>query len=148
MSSEKQIKLSIGARLLEERKRIDASQALLATHGEVSKVTQMKYEKDETSPNADYLAKVARFGVDVLYVVTGERTPIRQDVITWVEADDDIVDGRKVVHLDVRLQKLIDNFDAANTVGKRYIEAVAEFAARGPVTSVPDDDGPEAAHAA
>lgn len=65
--------LTIGARLAEERKRLGHSQTTLGTSAGVSKVTQFKYERDETSPTADYLARAGEMGVDVLYVVTGRR---------------------------------------------------------------------------
>lgn len=46
---------------------------MLAMHGGVVKHTQIKYESGINFPNAEYLARVAAFGVDVLYVVTGQR---------------------------------------------------------------------------
>lgn len=65
--------LTIGTRLLEERKRLKLSQTVMAAHAGLVKVTQINYEKDESCPNADYLSKVAELGVDVQYVITGRR---------------------------------------------------------------------------
>lgn len=65
--------LNFGDRLREERIRLGLNQGELATVAEVSKTTQFNYEKGERSPDAPYLAKVAAAGVDVLYVITGQR---------------------------------------------------------------------------
>lgn len=39
----------------------------------VSRGGLLKWEKNESAPNAQALAAMARLGVDVLYVVTGQR---------------------------------------------------------------------------
>lgn len=65
--------MAIGDRLKEERSRLGFSQTDLAGAGGVGKTTQINYEKGERSPDASYLAAVSEKGVDVLYVVTGER---------------------------------------------------------------------------
>lgn len=64
----------IGLRLKEERERLNLSQTALAEIGGKKKLAQLKYEQGESSPTAAYLEAVRRVGVDVLYVVTGERT--------------------------------------------------------------------------
>jgi len=64
---------SIGERLREERTRLDLSQEALGVIGGVRKQAQLKYEKGETTPNATYLAALARVGADVQYIVTGQR---------------------------------------------------------------------------
>ncbi|MFJ3238310.1 helix-turn-helix domain-containing protein [Pseudomonas nitroreducens] len=55
--------------------RLGLSQTDLATIGGVGKTTQINYEKGERSPDAAYLSAAASQGVDVLYVVTGQKTP-------------------------------------------------------------------------
>jgi transcriptional regulator with XRE-family HTH domain len=65
--------IDIGTRLKEERERLKLSQAALAEIGGKKKLAQLKYEQGESSPTASYLAAAQRVGVDVLYVVTGER---------------------------------------------------------------------------
>ncbi|QEQ86088.1 XRE family transcriptional regulator [Pseudomonas sp. p99-361] len=67
--------MAIGYRLKEERSRLGFSQTDLARVGGVGKTTQINYEKGERSPDASYLAAVAEIGVDVLYVVSGQRQP-------------------------------------------------------------------------
>jgi len=65
--------VTIGGRLREERERLDLSQTSMAEAAGTTKKTQLDYEKNRTPPKANYLAKVATFGVDVAYVITGIR---------------------------------------------------------------------------
>lgn len=65
--------VDMGARLQAERQRLRLTQPALAEVGGVSKTTQVNYESGMRSPDADYLARVASQGLDVLYVVTGCR---------------------------------------------------------------------------
>lgn len=67
--------LNIGERLREERVRLGFNQADFAALAGVAKTSQFNYEKGERSPDAAYLAAVSTKGVDILYVVTGERRP-------------------------------------------------------------------------
>jgi transcriptional regulator with XRE-family HTH domain len=53
--------------------RVGLSQAEIAALGGLSNKTQLSYESDVRSPDANYLAALARVGIDVLYVITGER---------------------------------------------------------------------------
>lgn len=79
--------LNFGERLKEERVRLGYSQADFAAIAGVAKTSQFNYEKGERSPDAAYLAAVAEKGVDVLYVVTGERKPQPADSLTPGEAE-------------------------------------------------------------
>ncbi|PLY12619.1 MAG: XRE family transcriptional regulator [Sedimenticola sp.] len=63
----------IGSRLKEERLRIGLSQPAFAEIGGVKKLTQIAYEQGRRSPDANYLAAVFKLGVDVCYVLSGER---------------------------------------------------------------------------
>lgn len=74
--------LNIGERLKEERVRLGFNQAEFAAFGGVAKTSQFNYEKGDRSPDADYLAAVSSRGVDILYVVTGERKPRPVDSIS------------------------------------------------------------------
>lgn len=64
---------TIGSRLREERERLKLSQTAMAEAAGTTKQTQHAHETDRTPPKASYLAAVAAFGVDVAYVITGER---------------------------------------------------------------------------
>ena len=79
--------LKIGERLKEERVRLGFNQADFAAFAGVAKTSQFNYEKGERSPDAGYLAAVAEQGVDVLYVVTGERKPRPTDSISTEAAE-------------------------------------------------------------
>ncbi|KAF6687215.1 helix-turn-helix transcriptional regulator [Pseudomonas sp. EKM23D] len=63
-------------RLREERIRLGLTQEELAVLGGVRVNAQSVYERGTRVPNAKYLSNVDKAGVDVLYVVTGKRTPI------------------------------------------------------------------------
>lgn len=67
--------MTIGERLKEERLSLGLSQTELGAAGGKGKTTQINYEKGVGSPDAEFLAAAAEMGVDVLYVVTGRRTP-------------------------------------------------------------------------
>ena len=64
---------SIAERLREERKRLGLTQERFGAEGGVGKLAQLNYEKGERSPDAAYLSAIALAGVDVSYVLTGER---------------------------------------------------------------------------
>jgi transcriptional regulator with XRE-family HTH domain len=63
----------IGARLRQERKRLGLSQREMGLLGGVAANAQGKYESGLRAPKADYLAALARAGVDILYVLTNRR---------------------------------------------------------------------------
>lgn len=63
----------IGARLLEERRRLNISQTEMGKLGGVAMRTYHTYETGARMPDAECLANLYQAGVDVLYVVTGVR---------------------------------------------------------------------------
>ncbi|UUC95622.1 MULTISPECIES: helix-turn-helix domain-containing protein [Comamonas] len=65
--------MGIGSRLREERERLGLNQEGFGQLGGVRKQAQLLYEKDERKPDSEYLAAVAAAGVDVLFVLTGQR---------------------------------------------------------------------------
>jgi transcriptional regulator with XRE-family HTH domain len=68
-------------RLKQERQRLGLSQEEFARLGGVQKRAQIHYEKGERKPDTDYLAAVAAAGVDVRYVITGQRlTPSEHEL--------------------------------------------------------------------
>lgn len=72
--------MEIGERLKEERTRLGLSQTELAELGCVQRNTLFNYEKGVRSPDADFLARIAGRGADVLYIVTGRRSGALLDV--------------------------------------------------------------------
>jgi len=65
--------MSFGRRLAEERKRLGLKQAAFVARIGIDVPRQSLYENDRRELRADYLARIAEAGVDILYVVTGRR---------------------------------------------------------------------------
>lgn len=61
-------------RLKEERKRLKMSQTRLAEIAGTTKNSQLNYEKGRVCPSSSYLEAIASAGVDVQYVLTGQRS--------------------------------------------------------------------------
>lgn len=62
-----------GERLRSERKRVGLTQGDLADRASVESQTQSLYETNKRRPKADYLAAIAEVGLDVNFVLTGNR---------------------------------------------------------------------------
>ncbi|MDH0744813.1 helix-turn-helix domain-containing protein [Pseudomonas sp. GD03842] len=77
--------MNIGRRLKEERKRLGLSQQEFGAVGGVEANAQGKYESGERIPRADYLADLEKRGVDILYVLSGKRTPLAIDALSEAE---------------------------------------------------------------
>ncbi len=65
--------LDFGARLAQERKRLEYSQSALADLMGKSSMTQFKYESGETCPDADYFFALDELGADIYYIITGRQ---------------------------------------------------------------------------
>lgn len=63
------------------------NQADFAAFAGVAKTSQFNYEKGDRSPDADYLAAVAERGVDILYVVIGQRLPVTEPTLSSDEIE-------------------------------------------------------------
>lgn len=61
-------------RLKEERSRLGMTQTAFGEIGGVTKKTQMLYESGDRAPDSVYLEKISALGVDVGYLVTGNRS--------------------------------------------------------------------------
>src|SRR3954453_16208161 len=66
--------MGFGNRLAEERKRLGLKQAEFASLVGTDVPKQSLYENDRRELRADYLARLAGAQVDVVYVLTGQRT--------------------------------------------------------------------------
>lgn len=77
----------IGERIREERFRLDMQQLAFAEACDVSRGALLKWEKGDASPNAGALALMAGLGVDVLYVVTGQRGGAGENTLAPAERD-------------------------------------------------------------
>ena len=99
--------MSSGQRLREERERLGFSQNDFAALVPVTRKTMFNWESGAGHVATEALAVWARSGLDVLYVVTGERLPIPR------------------AEPGLRQQALLKLFDAADEDGRRVIEASA-----------------------
>jgi transcriptional regulator with XRE-family HTH domain len=61
-------------RLKEERVRLDLNQSEFGELCGVKKLAQFHYEKGDRFPDVSYLMQALRIGVDVNYLLTGQRT--------------------------------------------------------------------------
>lgn len=100
---------TIGERLRDERERLGLSQTALGAIGGVLKQAQLKYEQGSRMPDAAYLAAVAAHGVDVGFVLTGNRQVVPVTTVGPV--------------LSKRERTLIEQFRETNEIGKKAIEA-------------------------
>jgi len=66
--------MSFGVRLAEERKRLGLKQAEFAQLVGTDVPKQSLYENNRRELRADYLARLVAARVDVVYVLTGQRT--------------------------------------------------------------------------
>jgi len=64
---------SLGERLREERERLGLSQAAFAELADTFRQTVLSWERGKTAPDGFRLMKLAAAGVDVVYVMTGQR---------------------------------------------------------------------------
>ena len=64
----------IGTRLKEERERLGMNQESFAAIAGAKRRTLVDWEKGSTSPTAVQLAAFAEFGVDIQYVLTGDKS--------------------------------------------------------------------------
>ncbi|MBN0091332.1 helix-turn-helix domain-containing protein [Pseudomonas aeruginosa] len=65
--------LPIGERLSDERRRLGYNQSDFSALAGITRKTLFGYESGERAPDALALAAWAKSGLDVLYVVTGQR---------------------------------------------------------------------------
>ena len=68
--------MTIGERLREERERLGMSQPALAAIAKTTKQTLFSWETGKTAPDGFQLAALNAVGIDVLFVVTGQRSQV------------------------------------------------------------------------
>ncbi len=109
---------SIGSRLRDERERLELNQSDFAVVAGTTRKSQFNYESDARRPDADYLAAIAAAGVDVLFVLTGQRSQAVSPAAS----------------LPPRARALLDNYEATDEEGKRFIERAADHEAQSAAT--------------
>ncbi|WP_083269343.1 helix-turn-helix domain-containing protein [Pseudomonas salomonii] len=108
--------VSAGECLREERGRLGLKQEEMAQIGGVTRNTQGSYERDERRPDTGYLKALHAVGLDVLYVVTGVRTPVPVGDLT---EDEEVL---------VRRYRSMPSDDQKSV--RRFIQAIADDVAK------------------
>ncbi|WP_419629364.1 helix-turn-helix domain-containing protein [Thiolapillus sp.] len=120
-AQQKAVFSEVGARIREERKKLGITQSAMAKLGGVSNATQGYYESGERSPNTEYLGRLYKEGVDVCYIVTGQK-----GAKSGMPANID-------VELLSSIQEAVDEWDSKRTIPVRLktkSELVALFYAQ------------------
>lgn len=101
---------AFGGRLAEERRRLRLNQEGLAEIAGSTKRSIGNYERGERSPDAEMLLKFSEAGMDIYYVLMGQRITERAD-------------------LDPMQRALLDDFDRCSLEGRidavRYVALLA-----------------------
>lgn len=106
--------MSIHDRFKSERERLALTQPDVAELVGVGKTTVINWEKGQSSPTAVQLATLAAAGVDVLYVLTNQRSQPVAPTAT----------------LPPRVRALVQNYEATDEEGRRHIERAADLEAQ------------------
>ncbi|MGS0737252.1 helix-turn-helix domain-containing protein [Pseudomonas sp. GG8] len=67
--------MNLSMRLKLEREACGLTQSAIAVIGGIQPNTQLLYESGTRCPRADYLSRLSATAIDVLFIVTGKRTP-------------------------------------------------------------------------
>jgi len=121
----------LGARLKEERERLGLTQPAFAELAGAKKRTLIDWEGGVSSPTAVQLSALATHGVDVLYILTGQRNP---------NLDDPRPAPPKYVPPPPDEEWLLDAYRFSSTEGKKIIMGAtkaAALAARGAMPEPP-----------
>ncbi len=128
--------LPIGERLAEERKRLGYNQTDFAALVGITRKTLFGYESGERAPDAVALATWASNGLDVMYVVTGNRAPNVTDQSYRALKPDMTESSNPVTHsvaagplgeyqLNRREKALLENYRGSDEEGRRAMESTA-----------------------
>lgn len=111
---------TLGARLREERARLGLTQPAFATACGAKKTSQINYEADRRRPDSAYLTAASALGVDVLYVLTGNRSAAAH--VRPHELRDDMPPA---LVLTAQEAALVDNYRNAGDQGRRALEVAS-----------------------
>lgn len=109
---------AFGERFREERRRLRLNQEELAGAIGISKRALGSYEREERSPDAEQLLQLHAVGMDIYYVLLGQRITARAD-------------------LDPMQRALLDDFDRCSLEGRIDVVRYAALLASGVKPSAP-----------
>lgn len=106
-------------RIVSERQRLGLSARAMAKAGGVSPASQSFYESSDRVPDARYLARIEAVGVDVRFILHGERTTEQVNrLFDWellseiyVSVDEWLVEQGLALHPQKKLQLVKILFD-------------------------------------
>lgn len=107
--------MSIGERLRIERERLGFTQPEFSAFASATKQTLNSWESDRSSPKADQLEALGEHGVDVYFVLTGQRIGI-------------------ATTLSARESALVENYRAAPEEAKKALETTSAALAQSKLT--------------
>ena len=96
-----------GLYLKEERERLGLTQQEMADASGVRREMLSKYERGVAAPGADIFVALARLGADLIYILTGQRSPSVMPTLNKKE------------------EALLDNYRNSDEKGKRAVEIAA-----------------------
>lgn len=100
--------LDLGRRLAEERKRLGLTPDEVAELGGIGRASHYRYESGAKAPPTEYLLALAGHGLDVVYVLTGQRGVDTVGLLSAEEA------------------ALVDNYRAASPEHQASLRAVGD----------------------
>lgn len=113
-----------GQRLREERLDLGLTQGKLAEIGGVALRAQQNYESGERAPDLRYLERISRIGVDVNYVVTGNRVSTVVEYNEKPDAIDSILDVRLIERILVSIRGSLDSGKYSNLSERTQAQAI------------------------
>lgn len=122
--------MNLGFRLKEERERLGMSQPAFAAVAGAKKHAQINWEKGVAYPNGAAFEAWAKIGVDILYVITGQKNSVgavKNDNVVVFESDSETYTERP---MEPREEALLDNYRHSSDEGKRAVEAAASAVAQ------------------
>lgn len=105
--------LLIGERLREQREDLGMNQTDFAAVADISRKTLFGYESGDRTPDAGTLAVWAELGVDVLYVITGQRSAPAIPVPG--ESARDLVRGKALRESGVMIGQVVKDMKESGT---------------------------------
>ena len=81
----------IGERIRLERERLDMTQAAFAELAGLGRATQIFYENNDRQPDTKYFEKLRQHGIDVDYLLTGQRTRSMYNDAEWLHFKNEIL---------------------------------------------------------
>lgn len=107
--------MQTGGRLRQERERLGHTQTEMAKICEVAFRTYCDYEAGKTEPKASFFEAIHKAGADVMYILTGLKTPPQ--------------------NISMEEQKLVENYRAMDDAARLNIQAVCDAFASAKVRS-------------